>query len=261
MWISANTPPGKTCAASTGKCCARTGRGYVRLFQDETNLLCTLVVDASGSMRFNGRASGFGAAAAGDGSKLQYVQYLATALTHLISRQQDQVGLAVVADGVERLYPPGSTASHVAELQKAIELLKTAPTTRLAEALRDLFQRLKQRGVLLLASDFLVDDLDAVFAAARLFRHRRWEVIVLHVIHPMEERLPEGIAYRFEGLENDGQIDCSPTQVRTLYEQRFAAHAAAVRGLALAAGCDYRRVSTDVPYLQTLGGFLVERSG
>ena len=31
--------------------------------------------------------------------------------------------------------------------------------------------------------------------------------------------------------------------------------------LALAGGCDYRRVSTAIPYLRTLGGFLVERVG
>jgi uncharacterized protein (DUF58 family) len=249
--------PGEDLRRLDWKVLARTGRGYVRLFQDETNLLCTLVIDASGSMSFNGQAK----AAAGEGSKLQYVQYLATALTHVISRQQDQVGLAVVADGVQEVHPPGSTGSHVAELQKVIETLQTRPTTRLAEALRDLFQRLHRRGVLVLASDFLVDDLEAVFASVRLFRHRRWEVVILHVIHPQEERLPEGIAYRFEGLENDGQIDCSPAEVRALYEKRFAEHVSVVRGMALAAGCDYRRVSTGVPYLQTLGGFLVERSG
>jgi hypothetical protein len=115
--------------------------------------------------------------------------------------------------------------------------------------------------VLLLLSDFIVDDLDDVFAAVRLFRHRQWEVIVLHVIHPDEERLPDGAAFRFEGLENEGRIDCTPAEIRTLYQERFAAHAAAVRTSALAAGCDYRRVSTAIPYLQTLGGFLVERSG
>jgi hypothetical protein len=115
--------------------------------------------------------------------------------------------------------------------------------------------------VLLLLSDFLVEDLDAVFAAVRLFRHRRWEVIVLHIVHPDEERLPEGGAYRFEGLENEGRIDCTPGEIRTLYEQRFEAHAGMVRTLSLAAGCDYRRVSTAIPYLQTLGGFLVEQAG
>src|SRR5918996_151621 len=34
------------------KVLARTGRAYVRLFQDETNLLCTLAMDASASMEF-----------------------------------------------------------------------------------------------------------------------------------------------------------------------------------------------------------------
>ena len=110
-------------------------------------------------------------------------------------------------------------------------------------------------------SDFLVDDLEKAFASVRLFRHRRWEVVLLHLIHPDEERLPEGLAFRFEGLEDDGRVDCSPAEIRQLYQERFEAHVAAVRRLALAAGCDYRRVSTAVPYLQTLGGFLVERSG
>src|SRR5436190_10224719 len=32
------------------KVLARTGRAYVRLFQDEINLLCTMVLDVSGSM-------------------------------------------------------------------------------------------------------------------------------------------------------------------------------------------------------------------
>src|SRR5688572_33508627 len=34
------------------KVLARTGKSYLRLFQDETNLLCTLAIDASGSMNF-----------------------------------------------------------------------------------------------------------------------------------------------------------------------------------------------------------------
>ena len=35
------------------------------------------------------------------GSKLEYVQYLATALSQVISRQQDQVGLAIAAQGLK----------------------------------------------------------------------------------------------------------------------------------------------------------------
>jgi hypothetical protein len=149
----------------------------------------------------------------------------------------------------------------MAHLQAAIETMPTRPATDLAGGLTALFQRLVRRGVLLLLSDFLVDDLEAVFASVRLFRHRRWEVIVLHVVHPEEERLPEGPAFRFEGLEGEGRADCSPAEIRELYQKRFESHAGMLRTLALATGCDYRRVSTAVPYLQMLGGFLVERAG
>ncbi len=238
------------------KVLARSERAYVRLYQDETNLVCTLVLDASGSMRFGG-----GRGRDGANSKLEYVQYLSTALAHVISRQQDQVGLAIAADGLRDFEPPGSTRGHVARLHEKIERLETRPATDLAGALRDVFQRLKRRGVLLLMSDFLVDDLDRLFAAVRLFRHNLWEVVALHIVHPDEERLPDGMAYRFEGLENDGLVDCSPADIRTLYAQRFAAHATAVRTMALATGCDYRRVSTAISYLDTLGQFLVERAG
>ncbi|GMV95848.1 MAG: hypothetical protein AMXMBFR83_02180 [Phycisphaerae bacterium] len=235
---------------------ARTGRAYIRLFQDETNLRCMLVIDASGSMRF-----GAGAGPAAGGSKLEYAQYLATALSQIIARQQDQVGLGVISDGLREFLPPGGARPHVALLQETIEKIHTRPVTDLAGGLRTLFQRLTRRGVLLVMSDFLVDRPEEVFAALRLFRHRRWEVVILHLVHPDEERLPEGLAYRFEGLENDGHVDVTPADIRRLYQERFEAHAAAVRTLALAGGCDYRRVSTATPYLQTLGGFLVERSG
>ena len=49
-----------------------------------------------------------------------------------------------------------------------------------------------------------MEDLEEVFAALRLFRHRGWDIVVLHVVHPDEERLPEGVAYRFEGMEERG---------------------------------------------------------
>jgi hypothetical protein len=131
----------------------------------------------------------------------------------------------------------------------------------MAAPLRELFEQTHRRGVLLLLADFLVDDLEETFAALRLFRHRGWEVILLHLVHPNEERLPEGAAFRFEGMEDDGHVVCSPAEIRAAYRERFAAHLAVVRQLALAGGCDYRRVSTAIPYLHTLGGFLVERAG
>ena len=194
-------------------------------------------------------------------SKLEYVQRLASSLAHLIGQQQDQVGLAVVSDGLAAFVPPGGTPGHVARLLEEIEALQGLPVTRLGQGLRELYRRLARRGVLLIMSDFLVDDLDDVFGAVRLFRHRQFEVILLHVVHPDEKRLPEGAAYRFVGMENDGSVDASPREIREIYAQRFEAHMAEVRSMALSTGCDYRPISTAIPYLQALGEFLVDRTG
>ena len=96
------------------KVLARTGRAYTRLYQDETNLSCTLVLDASGSMRFGEKkgtqlvSAQKRAASPFSGSKLEYAQYLATALSQVISRQQDQVGLAVVSEGLKEFLAPGA---------------------------------------------------------------------------------------------------------------------------------------------------------
>ena len=156
---------------------------------------------------------------------------------------------------------PGGTATHVAGVQQHIAQIKMEATTTMASSVQELFERSSRRGVLVVFSDFLADDLEDVFSALRLFRQRQWEVLTLHIVHPDEERLPEGAAYRFEGLENDGSLSCSPAEIRAAYQERFEAHAASVRTFALAAGCDYRRLSTGIDYQQALCGFLVERSG
>ncbi len=108
------------------KVLARTGKAFVRLHQDETNLLCTLALDASGSMLFGARGR-----RDPTGSKLQYVQYLATALSYVISRGQDQVGLAVLDDQLRESMGPGGTPSHVTTVQDAIANLTTRPLDRM----------------------------------------------------------------------------------------------------------------------------------
>jgi uncharacterized protein (DUF58 family) len=181
-------------------------------------------------------------------------------MSYLIVHGQDQAGLAVLDGRLREHLPPGGTLSHLARVHETIENLTARPVTQMAPGMHELFERSKRRGVLLLMSDFLMEDLADVFAAVRLFRHRNWEVAVLHLVHPEEERLPDGTAFRFEGMEGDGRLNCSPSEVRAEYQRRFQAHLAAVRQFALAGGCDYRLISTAIPYLHTLGGFLVDRA-
>ena len=107
---------------------ARTGKAFIRLHQDETNLVCTLAIDASGSMRFGGTATRSCRVETG------ICPVSATALSHIIVSGQDQVGLAVLQGELDEFLPPAGTVTHLARVHELIERLSTEPTTQLAPA-------------------------------------------------------------------------------------------------------------------------------
>ena len=238
------------------KVLGRTGRSYVRIYEDETNLVATLVLDISRSMLYGGRS-----ARDTSGSKLDYARYLCAALAHIIMKEQNRFGLALASAQLDEFLPPGIGPTHMSGVLLSIEEVSTVPDTDLSTPLRELFAALKQRGVLIIVSDFLEEDLERLFTVIKLFRHRHFGVLLLHVIHPLEEHLPTGPAYRFEGLEGEGYRICSPQEVAELYERRFRRFLTGLRTLAMASGCGYYLFSTAVPYVQNLKTLLVERRG
>jgi len=246
--------PGEDLRRLDWKVLGRLGRPYVRIFADESNFLCTLVLDSSTSMAFEGHVrKGL--------SKLDYARYLAGALSFLITRERDQVALAVASEGLTDYVPPGATPVHISRICDALESVTTRKVSDMEGALRDLFPMVRQRGVMVVLSDFLYEDPEGVFAVLRLYKHINFEVIVLHIVHPEEETLPKGPAYRFEDLEDASTVSCSPVEVVRAYEEAFGRHVRRVADLAAAGGFEYRFVSTAVPYVMTLKDMLVERRG
>src|SRR5271156_3550474 len=77
---------------------ARSDRYYVKLYEQETNLRATLVIDTSASM-------GFGSPTL----KIDYARHLAACLAYLLSTQQDLAGLVAIDDSVRFELPAGSS--------------------------------------------------------------------------------------------------------------------------------------------------------
>jgi uncharacterized protein (DUF58 family) len=248
--------PGDDLRRLDWKVLGRTGRSYVRVYEDETSLTATMVLDISRSMLFGGRS-----ARDTGGSKLDYARCICAALAQIIIRERDRFGLALASSQLDSYLPAGSTSAQLDAVLSAIEEVEPVPDTALSVPLRELFARLSQRGVLIVVSDFLDDDMERLFAAVKLFRHRHFGVLLLHVLHPQEEKLPMGPAYRFEGLEGEGVRICSPQEVAHLYERRFRSFLTGLRARSIAAGCDYHLLPTTVPYVQHLKKLLVERHG
>src|SRR4051812_25999058 len=82
---------------------ARTDRHYLKKFEEETNLRCFLLVDASRSMSF----------ASGSVSKADYARTLIATFAWFLHQQRDVVGTALFDQTVHDMVPPRWRAGHL----------------------------------------------------------------------------------------------------------------------------------------------------
>ncbi|MEO0080600.1 MAG: DUF58 domain-containing protein [candidate division WOR-3 bacterium] len=226
----------------------RTDRFYVREYEEETNLRAYLLLDASGSMAYGeGRVT-----------KLEYAGSLAASLAYLLLRQKDSAGLVIFSDHIQHYIPPRSSPRHLNVLLSVLERLRPGGETDIASTLRQLAERLKRRGLVILLSD-LWDEPAAVLEALRLFRARKHEVLVFHILDPNERTLSFRTPVVLRDLETGQEKTIDPRIIRREYQDAFDDFA---RGLER--GCaqglvDYQRIWTNTPYDQALFSYLARR--
>src|SRR5918911_3965895 len=87
---------------------ARADRWVVKQFEEETNLRATIVLDVSRSMAWTGSPDG----ALPRLTKLAYAERLVAALSLLLLRQRDAVGLIRFDDDIRTALPPRARTGH-----------------------------------------------------------------------------------------------------------------------------------------------------
>jgi uncharacterized protein (DUF58 family) len=240
--------PGDDLKHFAWKVYARSDKRYVRQFEEETNLTCTLLVDASGSMAYG----------AGEMRKFDYACGLAAAITYLMIRQRDRVGLVVFGDDVRLRVPPSSSPAHMRNVLEQLDAARPEGETAIASSLHTIAEGLKRRGLVIVISD-LIDEPEAVLSALNHFRHDRNEVIVFHLFDPAERALPFDGLVDFVDLETGQRMQVRSDVVRANYQARFDAFVRDYQEGCAAARVDHQLVSTDVPYERMLAAYLNRR--
>ncbi len=227
---------------------ARTDRYYVKQFEEETNLRCNILLDASASMSY-----GSGAV-----TKYEYGAYLAASLAYLMVRQRDSVGLVTFDSTIRTRIPPASTSTHLDRL--LVELEKTEPTRRtgIAQTFHALAENIKKRGLIIIISDFF-DDEREVFKALRHFRHKKHEVIVFHVLDPWEIEFPFDKMSDFIDQETHEKIQADPRWVRGEYKKEINAFIENYRRGCAEGFIEYVFADTGVPFELVLTRYLSKR--
>src|SRR5689334_20953410 len=174
----------------------KTDRYYIKQFEEETNLKSYLILDASKSMAYSSE---------GRISKLQYASYIAAALAQLMIQQRDAVGFTVYDEAVRTHMPPHATKSYLREILRHLETLTAGNRTGTANALHEIAERIKRRGLVIILSDFF-DNPHEVLAALRHFRHKKNEVIVMQILDPLERSFAFGRDAVFKDMETSEEL-------------------------------------------------------
>jgi uncharacterized protein (DUF58 family) len=226
------------------KAYARSDRYYIKLYEQETNLKATLVLDTSASMTF--------------GNKLDYARHLAACLAYLLAHQQDLAGLVAVDDQVRVELAPGSTPAHLDMLFRHLETLEAGQQTDLAHQLHSLSERLPRRSLVILLSDLWLEPADFARSLQHL-RYRKHQAIVLHLLDRNEVDLPYDRKLTFQDLETGEKVQVEAAEVRETYREQVQSHLAAVGKACNDSEVEYHAMYVDEPYDKALIRLLSRR--
>jgi uncharacterized protein (DUF58 family) len=229
---------------------ARQDRYYVKQFEEDTNLRCTLLVDVSHSMQY-GR---------GPLNKYAYACTIAASLAYLLLKQQDAVGCVAFDRSIRTTVPVRSKRTHLQAVIDALAVSLPQDKTEMYGILRGVAETYPRRGMMVLISDLLADRAGAL-RGLRMLRRRGHDVLVFHVLDDDELDFPFTGPTRFEGLESDDQVNCNPRALREGYLEALQAFLAELRRGCAQSTVDYALVRTSQPLDAALARFLSNRLG
>lgn len=227
----------------------KTDRWFIKEYEEETNLHAHILLDASGSMGYRGVGP----------SKLEYAAWVAASLSYLMLHQHDAVGLLVHDHQVRATLPPHAGSKQLLRVLQTLETTKPGGETGLAPLWHELANRVARKGMIIVLSDCF-DKLPELLLALRNLRHRRHDVLLLHILAPEEIEFPFRRMTQFRDLEVLGRkVLLDAVQLRQEYLKNFEAFCQGLRTGTRDMQIDYHLMRTDEPVERALGHYLARR--
>jgi uncharacterized protein (DUF58 family) len=207
------------------------------------------MLDVSASMTY----------ASGEVSKLAYGSYLAAALSYLMHRQRDAVGLVAFDEQIVDRLPASTRPGHLKSVLLALSRLQAGTRSDVSKPMHQLAEALARRSMSVVISD-LLDDPAAVTTGLKHLRFRGTDVIVFHILDPAELSFPFEQPARFKDVETGAELLAAPLAIRKEYlrrlEEMLGIYERELRG----AGIDYVRLDTSTPLDRALLAYLSTRA-
>src|SRR5262249_23871179 len=200
--------PGDDIRHLNWKVYGRQDRLYIKQYDAETNVDLHLVLDISGSMTIGEE----------DASKLCYTVLLCASLAHLAAQQRDAVGLTLFADGVVEHFRAKAGSDHLLSVMSALAAPRKHPRATSARVLHEIAALVRRRGLVVVISD-LYFDTPELLSALDHFRHYGHDLLVFHLLAPLERRMPVDGAVKLVDVETGEALETMAHEIR----ERFTA--------------------------------------
>lgn len=227
---------------------AKADRLYVKQFEEDASMRCTLVVDVSKSMEY-GR---------GPLNKYEYAATAAVSLAYLLLRQHDAVACLAFDEKIRARTPMRSTQVHLSSIVQALDANRPQAKTDPGNVLRLIAEENYRRGLIVVVSD-LLGDVASTLRGLRLLRQRGHDVLVLHIMDDDELDFPFDGPTRFEGLELPAHLNCNPRALREGYLAAVEKFVSSLRHGCARDAVDYELIRTSQPMDAALAAFLSRR--
>jgi len=234
---------------------ARLRAPYVKVFEEERELVVMLLIDVSASRLFGTRSK----------SKRELAAEIAAVLSFSASINNDKVGALFFSDRVEQFIPPKKGRTHL--LRIIHEILEFEPEhqgTDISEAFRFLANAMKKRCTAFVLSDMI--DTDEVghpaYEDALKIAVSRHELSVINIYDERERTLPDVGLIRIKDNETGRTcwVDTSSRTVRASYEQHSTEFFTEMQTLLRRYKVDMVSVGTDQDYVKSLVALFKSRA-
>lgn len=197
---------------------ARTGKFFVKRFEEETNLRCQVVLDVSSSMYYPDK----------EFNKLTFSVYAAASLIYLLRKQRDAFGLSTFSDHPEFSTPAKSTAVHqkfiFSELERYVNRQSQGNKTSVAESLHHIAEQVHKRSMVIIFSDMFEtgtsgNGLADIFQALQHLKHNKHEVVIFNVLdhHKELDFNFDNRPYHFIDMETGEELKVHPSDIKNTY--------------------------------------------
>ncbi len=197
----------------------RTDKLFVKRYEEETNLRCQIVIDASASMYYpeNGL------------NKLRFSVIAAASIIQLLKKQRDATGLSIFSDGLSFNSQAKSNSIHQKrlffELEQLLNNQNPQAGSKISENLHLLAESIHKRSLVIIFTDLFQSGDGDLKQALQHLKFNKHEVILFHVGDKSTELNFEfsNRPHIFIDSETGEKLKIHPQAIQQEYLQQFEA--------------------------------------